>query len=142
MNLHYLKKAIYNKLKDDATLTTLLGGENKILYKTPSSKASYPCVIYDIILDKDRPYNENDNESKITETSVEIIVFSKEDTSQQSDDIESRVKAVLSGDGQLTDSSIICYNCYRTSMSSQRRDESNRIWITNSSYLIRWASKS
>ena len=141
MSLYNLKKAIYGKLKDDSALITLLGG-NSIFYKNPSSKASYPQVIYDIILDKDRPFNENDNESKITETSVEIIIFSKEDTSQQSDEIESRIKAVLSGDGKLTDSDIICYNSYRTSMSSQRRDESNRIWITNSIYLIKWALQS
>jgi hypothetical protein len=139
-NLHDLKQALYTKLVSDTELVNLLGGE-KIYYKQPLSSANYPCVVYDIIGDSDRPFDENDSSGKITRSSIELVIFSKEDTSQQSDNIESRIKAVLNGNGTLTDSVIVCYNCFRTGVTSQRRDVNNRYWVTNVMYRIDWSPK-
>jgi hypothetical protein len=139
-NLYDLKEVFYNKLISDTELIGLLGGE-KIFYKQPSSPADYPCIVYDVLGDTDTPFNENDSEGNITETNIEIIIFSKEETSLQSDNIESRIKTVVNGNGKLTSEKIVCFYCFRTGVTSQRRDENNRYWVTNVMYNIVWAPK-
>lgn len=138
-NIHLIKKAVYNKLSSDLTLTSLLGGQ-RIYHQYPPQNVVYPCVIYEIVIDTDTPYNEDNLEGKITRTSLQISIFSSSNKSEESDNIESRIKTLLNGQRTLDTTDIICYGCERKS-TRQVRDEDVKVWITQSSYQASWGSR-
>lgn len=133
-NIHFIKKAVYAKLSADATLLSLLGS-NKIYYSQNLQTPQYPSIIYEIVSETDNPYNENDTDGKITETTLSVTTFSDSSKSEESDNIDARIKALLHGQSKLTTSDIICYSCFKL-YSNQRRDAEKKLWITTSVYRL------
>jgi hypothetical protein len=140
-NIQILKKQVFSLLKNDVTLTNLLGGSGHILHKQPNKNAVYPCVIYAVINDSDFPYNEDSGESDVTTSFIRITVFSKNSGTEQVDNIEYRVKQLLHGQRALDSSEIICYSCYRENMTEPIRDPDDTTWIQTSRYRTSWALK-
>jgi hypothetical protein len=140
-NIRSLKKAIFDKLDGDETLKTLLGGDGRIVHRQPVKSTLYPCVVYAIINDNDYPYNETQDGSSITQTFFRISIFSKNSKSDQSDEIESRVKTLLHGQRSLDTSEIICYSCFRDNLIEPMRDPDIQAWVTPSRYRVTWAIK-
>jgi hypothetical protein len=138
-NLHKVKKAIYNKLKNDSTLTGLLGGPN-IFYERNPQTPIYPAIIYNIVTETEYPYNSDDDDGKITETTFAVTIFSDSSKSEESDNIESRVKYLLHGGGKLSDSDVLCYTCFKQYV-DQRKDAEVNLWITTSVYRLVSAAK-
>ncbi len=140
-NIRLLKQAVYAKLSGDTTLVDLLG-TNRIYGRFPPKDViAYPIVIYEIAADIDRPYTESDESGKITETSIRISIFSDSSKTEESDNIESRIKIVLNGQRTLDTEDIICYSCYRDTMSAQTFDPNQQVWITQAEYRVVWATK-
>lgn len=140
-NIRLLKKAIFDKLNNDSTLRTLLGGTGRIVHSQPMKDTVYPCVVYSIILDRDFPYNEDSQESTITQTSFRITIFSKENKTEQMDAIEERVKTLLHGQRTLDTDEIICYSCYRENLMEPVREPDFLTWILPTRYKVSWAVK-
>jgi len=140
-NIHYLKEAIFAKLNNDGTLQTLLGGSGKIFHRDIPQEPSYPCVIYLILSDTDHPYNEAQESGKVTETNFRIMIFVDNSTSEQSDNIESRIKSLLNGQNTLDTTKVICYSCYRDMLLEPFRDPDLQVWVTPIRYRITWATK-
>lgn len=139
-NLLCLKEAVYAKLSGDSTLVTLLSGSN-IFHGNPPKDVVYPCVIYTIDSDLDNPYNDSDETGKITAAAIGITIFSANSKSQESDNIEARIKTLLNGQRTLNTSDVVCYGCYRTGMPAQLWDENTRTWQTHTNYRAVWAPK-
>lgn len=140
-NIRLLKKAIFNKLNSDTQLRTLLGGEGKIVSSQPLKETKYPCVVYSIVTDTDFPYNETKEGSNITQTWFRVTVFSKDSKTEESDNIEERIKALLHGQRTLDTDEIICYSCFRDNRLETMRDPDLRTWITPTRYKISWGVK-
>jgi hypothetical protein len=139
INLNLLKKSIFSKLSTDSTLTHLLGGI-KIFHQYPPREVSYPMVVYEIIFNNDNIYDENTDSGVITETFFRITIFSSDVKSEQSDNIEQRIKTLLHGPRSLNNTDIICYSCYRESL-EQRYDTEAKIWTTYTRYRLVSAPK-
>lgn len=139
-NLIYLKEAIYAKLSGDSTLITLLKGSS-VFHKNPPKNVVYPCLIYAIESELDRPYNESDETGKITADIIGITIFSDNSKSQESDNIEARIKTLLNGQRTLNTSDVLCFGCYRTGMLTQMWNEDTRTWQTHTAYRVAWAPK-
>ena len=133
-NIHNIKKAVYDILIGDTTLINLLGS-NKIYYAQNLQTPQYPSMVYEIITDVDSPYNEDSDEGKITETTLSVTIFSDNSKSEESDNIEARIKTTLHGQSTLTTNDIICYGCFKQ-YTNQRRDVEKKLWITTSIYRL------
>ena len=140
-NIHFLKEAIFAKLNDDTTLRALLGGVGRIIHREPSKKTRYPCVVYDIISDTDNPFDETRNSGQITETYFRITIFSKNSKTEETDNIESRIKTLLNGQRTLDTVKIICYSCFRDNLLGTIKDPELLVWVTPVRYRVRWANK-
>lgn len=143
-NIRLLKEAIFFKLNNDtgsSSLRNLLGGTGRIVHRQPLKTTKYPCVVYAIINDRDFPFDEDQDDSSITSTYFRITIFSKESKSEQSDNIESRVKTLLHGQRSLDTDEIICYSCFRENLMEPIRDPDKIAWITSSRYKVRWATR-
>jgi len=141
-NIRLLKQAVYAKLSEDTTLVNDLLGANRIYGRFPPKDIiEYPIVIYEIATDIDRPYMESDESGKVTETSIRISIFSDSSKTEESDNIESRIKVLLNGQRTLDTDDIICYSCYRDTMSAQMFDPDQQVWITHTEYRVVWAPK-
>jgi len=141
-NIRYLKEAIFAKLNDDLTLRGLLGGTGRIFHRQPPSAAKYPCITYSIIIDSDNPFNETqDTGGKITGTYFRITIFSKSSKSEESDNIEARVKELLHGQNTLDTVKIICYSCFRDNLLEPIKNKDTLVWVTPIRYKTRWANK-
>jgi len=143
-NMQHIKEAIFDKLNDDATLRTLLGGTGRIFAAYPEKVfnfSDYPVLTYQILLELDRPYNENDTEGLATEVNLLITILSSTDKTEESDNIESRVRTLLNGNSTLDTTSIICYSCFRTSR-NQVFDSVDKKHITYSYFTLATAPKS
>ena len=138
-NLHIIKKAIYDKLKNDSTLTTLLGG-NKIYFERNPNTITYPAIVYGIITDVDNIYNEDISDGKITETTFHVTIFSNNPKSEESDNLESRVKTLLHGQRKLDGQDIACFGCFKQ-YSDQRFDAEGQVWVTASVFRLSSAPK-
>lgn len=136
-NIRFIKKAIYQKLSTDAQLLQLLGGDKIFLDRNPE-KIVYPSIVYSVITDTDTPFDENENTGKITETTFQVTIFSNEQSSEQSDNIESRIKKILNGKGVLSTDDIIDFGCNRQYMSQNLNVEVN-VWLTTCVYALRSA---
>lgn len=140
-DINLIKQALFYVLDNDMTLRGLLGGSGKIFHQSPPQDVKYPCITYECT-DIDNPYDQNDDSGEITRTLAIITVFSISTGTTESDNIEAQTKKLLHGKNHsLTNSSIICYSCYRTGMSNQRLDPVSHVWVTNSGYRIHWATK-
>jgi hypothetical protein len=107
-----LKKLLYNKLKNDSTLVTLLGGNNKIIHANPLKGVNnYPCLVYNLIAEKDEPYDE-DISAGISKSTFQIEVFCSGTSSVTPDSIEARVYELLHGK-TFSNSSVKIKSCYR-----------------------------
>ena len=140
-NLRLLKKAIFDKLNNDATLRNLLGGEGHIVHMQPMKETKYPCVVYAIITDRDVPYNENNQDSTITQTFFRITIFSKNPKTEEADNIEERVHTLLHGQRILDTAEIICYSCFRENLMEPMREPETLTWILPTRYKVSWAVK-
>jgi hypothetical protein len=139
-NLHLVKKSIYDKLNKDSTLITLLGGNNIYLERNPKT-ITYPSIVYGIVSDTDAVFNEDVNEEgNTTETTFNVTIFSDNPKSEQSDNIEARVKSLLNGARKLNSDGISCFGCYKQ-YSDQRYDVDAKIWVTASVYRLVSAPK-
>lgn len=135
-------------LSNDASLTSLLGGSNKIYHKFPRIKAGYPCVVYDISDDIDVPYEEDRDFGDITRSVVVITVHDNQTSAELSEDIASRIKQILNNNAayqidntSLTSSHIVCYSSVRTASSGPQFDTELEIWVTPMIYEIVWAPR-
>lgn len=107
-----LKELIYNKLKNDASLVALLGGNTKIVHANPLRKIdSYPCLVYNIINEEDEPYNET-IPTGIARSQVQIEIFSASTSASVIDPIEDRVYALLHNQ-KISNTNIRVYTCFR-----------------------------
>ena len=140
-NIRLLKQAVYAKLSGDTTLVNLLGANRIYGRFPPKGVTEYPIVTYETAPDIDRPYRESDESGKITETSIRISIFSDSSKTEESDNIESRIKILLNGQRTLDTDDIICYSCYRDTMSAQMFDPDQQVWITHAEYRTVWAPK-
>ena len=140
-NIRYLKEAIYTKISTDATLNTLLGGSGRVFHRDIPKEPVYPCVIYLILNDSDHPYNEAIGSGQVTESNFRIMIFTDNSTSEQSDNIEARLKTLLNGQNTLDTTKVICYSCYRDMLLEPFRDPELQIWVTPIRYRVTWATK-
>jgi hypothetical protein len=140
-NLRQIKQAIFTKLNNDDTLKTILGGVGHIVASQPNKQSQYPCVVYSIITDTDFPYNEDNPDSSITKSYFRITIFSKDSSTEQCDNIESRVKQLLHGQRTLDTQDIICYSCFREHLMEPVKDETLLTWIMQIRYKVSWAVK-
>lgn len=141
-NLHYLKKSVFETLNSDSTLQALLGGSGRIFHMDPPQEATYPCIVYQIIDDRDNVYNETLSGGDVTRSNIRITIFSNESTTEQSDDIEARVKTLLHGQRTLDSSEVICYSCFRDTLIEPMKDSDAQVWVTPVRYRVTWAMKS
>ena len=139
INVNLIKKTIFSKLSTDNTLTTLLGGI-KIYHQHPSRHVTYPRVVYEIISNNDNIYDEDIGSGDVTLTFFRITIFSNDSKSEQSDNIENRIKILLHGRNTLDNNDIICYSCYRENF-EQRYDTEAKIWNTITRYRLVTAPK-
>jgi len=140
-NLYYLKEAIFAKLNDDSTLQGLLGGSGRIFHRDPPSDAKYPCITYSILSDRDNIFDETVGDGQVTGSFFRVTIFSKNSKTEESDNIEARIKTLLNGQTTLDTTKIICYSCFRDNLLESFKDPDNQIWITQIRYRISWATK-
>jgi len=140
-NLQLLKKTLFAKLNDDATLLSLLGASDRITHKNPPTEPIYPCLVYYIYNDKDNVYNENISDGDITTTDIRINIFTNNSVSEIADNIESRIKKLLHGQRTLDSNKIICYSCYRDNLSEPIKDPNLQVWVTTVKYKVTWANR-
>ncbi len=119
-----LKKLIYNVLKNDSALVTLLGGSENIFHFYPKQENNipYPIVVYNIIGIEDNAYN-NDRNADINTLLLNIDVFSSEDTITEADNIADRIYALLHTQS-ISDASVKVFTCSRTSQDEIFEEES------------------
>ena len=141
-NIHYLKEAIFSKLTGDATLVSLLGGNGRIFHRSPPQDAKYPCIAYGIINDRENPFGITQDTGAVTESYFRITIFSKSSKTEETDNIEARIKELLNGQRTLDNSTIICYSCFRDNLLEPIKDPDLLVWITPIRYRVRWATKS
>jgi len=140
-NIHYLKEAIFAKLNDDSELAGLLGGSGRIFHRDPPKDAQYPCITYAIIVDRDRPFDEDQDTGEITGCFFRITIFDNHSKTERSDNIEARIKILLHGQRKLDTIKIICYSCFRDNLMEPIKDPSLHVWVTPVRYRARWATK-
>lgn len=140
-NIRYLKQSIFAKLNDDITLRNLLGGIGHIFHHNPPKEPVYPCVIYEIIDDRDNPFNTTQIDGQSTRSNFRIIIFSNTSTTEESDNIEARIKTLLNGQRILDTTKIICYSCVRDSLIEPIKDPNSQVWVTPIRYRVTWATK-
>jgi len=140
-NIHYLKEALYAKLNNDATLQGLLGGSGKIFHRDVPQEPSYPCLIYAIIDDRDNVYNETTEGGQITQSNFRLTIFSNNSKTEETDNIEARIKTLLHGQRTLDTTKIICYSCLRDSLVEPIKDPNLQVWVTPIRYRVTWATK-
>ena len=140
-NIRYLKESLFSKLNNDSTLVNLLGGSGRIFHFEPPQPPIYPCITYQIFRDLDGVYNESIVDGQITRSTIRLMIFSDKSTSQESDDIEARIKVLLNGQRTLDTEKVICYSCIRESLIEPYKDPNVPIWITPITYRVTWATK-
>jgi len=140
-NTRYLKEAIFAKLNDDSELVGLLGGSGRIFHRDPPKDAQYPCITYAIIVDRDRPFDEDQDTGEITGCFFRITIFDNHSKTERSDNIEARIKILLHGQRKLDTIKIICYSCFRDNLMEPIKDPSLHVWVTPVRYRARWATK-
>ncbi len=140
-NIHYLKQALFTKLNNDTTLRNLLGGSGRIFHRNPPQEAIYPCLVYTIIDDRDNPYDETVIDGQVTRSNFRITIFSNDSKTEESDNIEARVKSLLNGQRTLDTTKIICYSCIRDSLVEPVKDPELQVWVTPIRYRVTWATK-
>ena len=140
-NIHYLKEAIFAKLNDDSELRDLLGGSGRIFHRDLPKKAQYPCVTYAIIIDSDRPFDEDQDTGEITGCFFRITIFDNNPKTERTDNIEARIKTLLHGQRKLDTEKIICYSCFRDNLIEPIKNPDLQVWVTSVRYRARWATK-
>jgi len=119
----------------------LLGGIGKIYHRQPPRNAKYPCVVYSVIVDQDNPFDDSNTTGDVTKAFIRITIFSKSEKTEESDNIEARVKQLLNGQRTLDTTEVICYSCFRENLLEPRRDPDSTVWITQTRYRTSWAVK-
>ena len=140
-NTRYLKEAIFAKLNDDSELVGLLGGSGRIFHRDPPKDAQYPCITYAIIVDRDRPFDEDQDTGEITGCFFRITIFDNHSKTERSDNIEARIKILLHGQRKLDTVKIICYSCFRDNLMEPIKDPDLHVWVTPVRYRAKWATK-
>ena len=140
-NIRYIKEAIFAKLNNDVTLRELLGGIGRIFHHNPHKEPVYPCVIYELIDDRDNPFNTTQIDGQSTRSNFRATIFSNASTTEESDNIESKIKELLNGQRTLDTTKIICYSCIRDSLVGPIKDPNLQVWVTPIRYRVTWATK-
>jgi hypothetical protein len=140
-NLHYLKETLFSKLNTDVTLRGLLGGSGKIFHRDTPQEANYPCIVYAVIDDRDNPYDESSLGGQVTRSNFRITIFSNNSKTEESDNIEARIKTLLHGQRTLDSTKIICYSCLRDSLVEPIKDPNLQVWVIPIRYRVTWATK-
>ena len=135
-----LKKLIYDKLKDDSALVTLLGGTANIFHFHPKQESNipYPIIVYHILGIEDGVYD-IDNDIDVNRLTLNIDVFSSNSTMTEADNLADRLYALLHRQN-LSDSNIIAYSCFRK-FQDENCEESSQCWRINARYELTNASK-
>ena len=128
-----LKKLIYDELTADSTLQTLLGGSGKIKHGTPLQYAEYPCVTYNITNEEDDPYS-CDRIAGLARTRLSIQVFSASSASDEADDVEDQIYAILHGE-RLYNADILVYTAYRVGI-NRLFDAETKSWRVEARYEL------
>lgn len=140
-NLHFLKEALFAKLGGDATLQTLLGGSGRIYHRDIPKEPVYPCLIYAIIDDRDNPYDPTTINGEVTRSNIRLTIFNNNSKTEETDNIEARIKYLLNGQRTLDSTKIICYSCLRDSLVEPIKDPELQVWVTPIRYRVTWATK-
>lgn len=141
-NIRKFKEALYSKLTADTGSGSFVSmvGDRFYAASAPVQSERFPRVSYQIIGDRD--YANNDSTGQVTTTELDFIIEDNKTTTGMSDDIESRIKVVIGGEGTLTTSHIVCYTCIRRGVLSQRYVPEVELWVTIATYVVTWAPKS
>lgn len=139
-SIQNIKKLVYDKLKNDATLITLLGGTSNIFHFHPKqeSNIAYPIIVYNILGLEDYVYNEDQN-ADINRVTMNFDVFSSTSSMKEADDISDRIYALLHSQG-ISDSNLIVYTCFRV-YQDENFDDTSQCWRINARYEITNAAK-
>jgi len=140
-NIRYLKKKIYEVLNSDATILGLLGTAGRILHANPPQEIQYPCIVYEILDDRDGVYNETSISGDVTRSNVRITIYDNDSSTEVSDNLEARIKELLHGQRTLDSTEIICYSCIRDTLIGPIKDFESQAWITPVRYRVTWAMK-
>jgi len=135
-----LKKLVYDKLKDDATLIALLGGTANIFHFHPKQESNipYPIVVYSILGIEDNPYD-SDRNADINSLILNIDVFSANSTMEEADNIADRIYQLLHGQS-LSNDDVVAYSCYRD-YQDENYEEDGQVWRINARYNLTNAGK-
>ena len=139
-SIQILKKIVYDKLSNDATLIALLGGTANIFHFHPKqeSNISYPIVVYSVLGIEDDIYN-TDRNANINSLLLNIDIFSSTSSIKEADDIADRIYILLHGQN-LSNDDIIIYSCYRD-YQDENYEEIGQVWRINARYNIVNAGK-
>jgi len=139
-DIQKLKQLVYDKLKDDATLIALLGGDSNIFHFHPqqASDIPYPIVVYSVLGIEDNAYDSNRN-SGINNLVINIDIFSSDSSTEEADKIADRVYALLNGQN-LSNDDIIVYTCYRD-FQDENYEADGQVWRINARYNLTNAVK-
>jgi hypothetical protein len=139
-SIQNIKKLIYDKLINDSTLVSLLGGTPNIFHFHPKQEANitYPIVVYNILGLEDDVYSVDRN-ADINRVTMNIDIFSSTSNTKEADDIADRIYALLHSQ-VISNTDIIVYTCFRT-FQDENFDETAQCWRINSRYEITNADK-
>jgi hypothetical protein len=139
-SIQNIKKLVYNKLKNDATLLALLGNNANVFHFHPKQESNvpYPILVYNILGLEDDVYDVDRN-ADINRVTLNIDIFSSTASTKEADDIADRVYALLHSQ-EISDSNIIVYTCFRV-YQDENFDDSSQCWRINARYEITNAGK-
>jgi len=140
-NIKYLKKKIFSVLNTDTTILELLGAAGRIFHANPPQAPQYPCIVYEILDDKDGVYRETNIGGDVTRSNIRITIYDSDTATECSDNIEARIKELINGQRTLDSTEIICYSCIRDSLIGPIKDFESQVWITPVRYGVTWAMK-
>jgi len=125
-----IKKLIYDTLKNDSTLTGLLGASTSVYHYFPQTKdIKHPAIFYNIISEETYPYDENDKNSSLTGIVFGIDIVDDSPNASRSDDIENRIFKLFNGK-ILRDSDVVFKHPCRRTYYFQFYDTEIRVWRT------------
>ena len=139
-NIQTLKKLVYDRLKEDSTLVTLLGGTANIFHFYPKQESNipYPIVVYSVLGIEDNPYDADRN-ANINSLILNIDIFSSDSSMKEADDIADRIYTLLHGQNFSNDD-VIVYSCYRD-YQDENYETDGQVWRINARYNLTNAGK-
>jgi len=129
-NIKAIKRLIYDTLKSDTLLVSLLNGVESIYQNFPNTKEiAHPAIFYSIVSEGTYPYNEDDAGSNMSELVFGIEIVDDSSNPAKSDDIENRIFALFNGKN-LKNSEVVFKQPCKRSYYFQYFDSEIRVWRT------------